>query len=93
MNTPRQKFDEYYESAKQHCKRWEVDDPHVINVCQSVMMTRDNFLQGGSFVQAVNDNNLRLAVISCDNTCLKHLKVIVLAKTQAYVEDISLTTH
>ena len=39
---------------------------HIIQVGASVMMTRDNFLQGGSFVQAVVNNDLQGAVNRAD---------------------------
>lgn len=79
-------LDLYKETAITHCDKWGVDDPHVIKICQSVMMDRDNFQQGGSFVQYVNNNNLMNAVLSADPTCLKFLKVIVLAKN-TYLEE------
>jgi hypothetical protein len=37
-------------------------------------MTRDKVMMGGSFVQAVVDNNLREAINRADDTCIKYLK-------------------
>jgi hypothetical protein len=44
----------------------------------STMMTKDNVLQGGSFVQAVVKNNLRDAISNADADCSKHLRIITL---------------
>jgi hypothetical protein len=41
-------------------------------------MTRDNVLLGGSFVQAIVDNDLRNAIGRADEICIKHLKTFVL---------------
>jgi hypothetical protein len=58
---------------------------HVINVIASVMMTRDNVLQGGSFVQAIIDNNLYDAINRADDKCINHLKLFAIAKRNWYV--------
>jgi hypothetical protein len=79
-------FEIYHETALIHCEKWGVDDPHVVKICQSVMMDRDDFLQGGSFVQCVNKNNLTNAVLSADPTCLKFIKIIVLSRN-VYLEE------
>ena len=52
---------------------------HVIDVMISVMMTRDNVLQGGSFVQAVVKNDLAQAISCADASCLANIKIIVSA--------------
>jgi hypothetical protein len=50
------------------------------------MMTRDGKgLQGGSFVQAVIDNDLFGAISRADDVCYNHLKVIVAANQYAYL--------
>ena len=51
---------------------------HVVNIGASVLMTRDNVLLGGSFVQAIVDNDLRNAIGRADEICIKHLKTFVL---------------
>lgn len=51
---------------------------HVIDVMISTMMTKDNVLQGGSFVQAVVNNNLKDAISNADADCSKHLRIITL---------------
>jgi hypothetical protein len=56
---------------------YKVDEQHAIDVAASVLMTRDGVLQGGSFVQAIIDNNLREAINRADDTCIKYLKFFV----------------
>jgi hypothetical protein len=46
-------------------------------------MTRDNLLQGGSFVQSVIDNKLDQAISRADSTCIKALKFFVMVKENA----------
>ena len=46
---------------------------HVIQVGASVLMTKDGFQQGGSFVQAVVNNDLLGAVNRADSTMRKCL--------------------
>jgi hypothetical protein len=41
---------------------------HIVHVASSVLMTRDEFMTGGSFVQAIVDNNLYHAVNRADST-------------------------
>lgn len=78
-------MDKYRAKAKEFAANWKVEDNHVINICASVMMTRDSVLQGGGFVQAIIDNNLYEAVNRADDTCIKHLKLFVVAKRNWYI--------
>jgi hypothetical protein len=64
----------------------ETVSEHIIEIMISVMMTRDNLIQGGSFVQAVVDNNLRKTVSRADAECIKNLKIIALCANDCYVE-------
>ena len=64
----------------------ETASNHIIEVMISVMMTRDNLIQGGSFVQAVVDNDLRKAVSRADKECTAYLRVITLCANECYVE-------
>jgi hypothetical protein len=59
---------------------------HIIDVMISVMMTRDNVLQGGSFVQAVVSNNLREAINRADDDCSNNLKIITICCYNCHVE-------
>ena len=58
----------------------EDDFNHVVSLAASVMMTRDEFLPGGGFVQAVVDNNLSEAIGRADSTALIALKALVMTK-------------
>jgi hypothetical protein len=53
----------------------------------SVMMTRDNVLQGGGFVQAVVANNLKESISRADTECGKHLRIISLCCSFCYVDS------
>ena len=64
----------------------ETASNHIIEIMISVMMTRDNLIQGGSFVQAVVNNDLRKAVTRADKECTTHLRIITLCANECYVE-------
>ena len=51
---------------------------HIIDIMISTMMTKDSVLHGGSFVQAVINNDLKDAISRADTECLKHLRIITL---------------
>jgi len=53
---------------------------HIERIGASVMMTRDKVLSGGSFAQAVINNDLADAVGRADSTCINHLKFFVYCK-------------
>ena len=59
---------------------------HIIDVMISVMMTRDNVLQGGSFVQAVVGNNLKETISRADTDCSKNIRIITICSQHCYVE-------
>jgi hypothetical protein len=71
------RFEQYLEKAKKFAKQYNVEDDHIINVIQSVMMTRDGFMIGGSFARAVVENQLFETINRADPRCLSNLKVIV----------------
>ena len=60
---------------------------HIKNLASSVMMTRDKYILGGGFVQAVIDNNLEQAINRADNTAIKGLKAFVIIKNNCYVNE------
>ena len=77
----------YVAAARKHCDNWKATpSDHIIDVIVSVMLTRDKILPGGSFVQSIIDNDLSSAVSRADSDCINHLKLIVLAKSQAYID-------
>lgn len=77
----------YKEAVIHFLERYgETVSEHVIDVMISVMMTKDNVLQGGGFVQAVIDNNLREAISRADTDCGKNLRIITLCASFCNVE-------
>jgi hypothetical protein len=71
--------DSYRQAVVHFLNRYNEEvSEHIIDVMISVMMTRDNVLQGGSFVQAVINNDLKDAISRADTECLKHLRIITL---------------
>lgn len=69
-----EKVAKYKAAAQRWAAMYKVEDQHAIDVAASILMTRDNVLQGGSFAQAVVNNNLREAINRADDTCVKYLK-------------------
>ena len=81
-------IENYHLKAKEFAASYgETPSDHIINVMASVMMTRDNFLQGGSFVQAVMANDLQVATSRADKECLANIRIIVLAKQFAHLKE------
>jgi len=79
-------MEKYINKAKEFVAEYQVEvSDHIIHVIASVMMTRDNVQQGGSFVQCVMNNDLYGAISRADKSCLENLKIIVLAKEFAHV--------
>jgi hypothetical protein len=79
-------MEKYLKKAKEFAAEYQVEvSDHIIHVIASVMMTRDNVQQGGSFVQCVVRNDLYQAITRADKSCLENLKIIVLAKEFAHV--------
>jgi hypothetical protein len=79
--------DQYRNAVLHFLNRYnEQVSEHVIDVMISVMMTRDNLLQGGSFVQSVVSNNLREAISRADTDCTKNLRIITLCANFCYAE-------
>lgn len=77
---------DYQEAALKFAADYEVADQHVVSIIASVMMTRDGQgLLGGSFVQAVVDNDLYGALSRADYKCLANIKAIVAANQFAYL--------
>jgi len=82
--------EQYIDAAKKHlhnCGTYTYTD-HIVDVIASVMLTRDGIMQGGSFVQAICNNDLRGAISSADGDCISHLRVIALAHPFAFIEKL-----
>lgn len=50
---------------------------HIVDIATSVMLTRDNILQGGSFVQSIVKNNLEGAFCRADSVCERAIKFFI----------------
>lgn len=76
-----------YQTARDFVKRYDVEvSDHIIDIIVSVMRTRDGIHpMGGSFVQAIVNNDLYDAVTRGDNDCIKNLKIIAIALRNCYV--------
>ena len=80
--------DSYRQAVVHFLNRYNEEvSEHIIDVMISVMMTRDNVLQGGGFVQAVVANNLKESISRADTECGKHLRIISLCCSFCYVDS------
>jgi hypothetical protein len=80
--------EDYYERVREFAKEYnETPSIHIIDVMASIMMTRDKFMMGGSFVQSVVNNDLYGAINRADSECLKHLNLIVATKHNCYLKN------
>ena len=79
----------YVTATKNFADRYGYKDisDHITDVMVSIMMTRDKVLDGGSFVQAICDNNLRETISRADNDCINHLKLLSLTHSFCRVES------
>jgi hypothetical protein len=77
----------YFANTYQPIIGSESDDEtnHIINIASSIMLTRDGVLNGGSFVQAIIDNDLEEAIGRADSTCIKALKFFVQVKLYCHI--------
>ena len=83
------KRERYVTATKNFADRYGYKDisSHITDVMVSIMMTRDKVLDGGSFVQAICNNNLRDSVSWADNDCANHLKLLSLTHSFCRVES------
>ena len=86
VNDPRP---QYQDLVEQKCVdyRWELSS-HVKDVMISMLMTRDKIWYGGDFTQAVLADKLGEAVRRADDEMVKHLKHMVIARDNFYLNDI-----
>jgi len=63
------------------------DFDHVANIAASVMMTRDEYMRGGSFVQSIVDNDLNQAINRADDVCIRALKFFVYVKNYKHLNQ------
>ena len=76
QKTAKQAVNDYYLRSSGEFPTLE-ELSHIMDLSASIMMTRDNFIIGGSFVRAVVDNDLAGAVYRADSTAGKHLPLFV----------------
>lgn len=62
----------------------EKEFSHACDLAASVIMTRDKIMQGGSFVQAIIENNLEIAISRADDTAIKVLHAMVSIKRNCF---------
>lgn len=60
---------------------------HIIDIMVSIMMTRDKVMEGGSFVRAICNNDLRGSVNSADVDCINHLRLLSLTHSFCRLES------
>jgi len=77
----------YYQTAESFIRKYMIEPSfHLKDIVSSVMMTRDNIRPGGSFVQAVCNNDLFDAVNRADTECRSYLHIIAAAFRYAHVK-------
>jgi hypothetical protein len=57
-----------------------VDEMHIRDICISIIMSKDNHSRGGSFVEAVLNNDLSRAISYADTHCRRALSLFVYIK-------------
>jgi hypothetical protein len=81
--------EDYDKAARKFVSGWKKEvSEHIIDVIISVMMTRDDVQQGGSFVQSVVANDLYNALTRADDDCLANIKIITMAKRNCFVNQL-----
>jgi len=66
---------------------YEVDLYHLAELGASVMLTRDNILEGGSFVRCVVKNDLLGSVQMADSTASKGLKYLLYLREYTHFDE------
>ncbi len=79
--------DQYRERAIQFAKDWNTEvSEHNLDIMVSIMATRDKTsYEGGSFVQAVVANDLRLAVARADDDNLRVIKLLAMCRYNCFL--------
>lgn len=81
--------EDYEKVARKFVSGWKKEvSEHIIDVIISVMMTRDNVQQGGSFVQSVVANDLYTALTRADDDCYDNIKIIAMANRNCFVNQL-----
>jgi hypothetical protein len=79
----------YKKSVIDFSKGWKVDlTDHQINTMISVMLHRDGIMIGGSFVEAVANNDLYGAISRADIENFQNLKLVTLCYKNNHIHPI-----
>jgi hypothetical protein len=79
----------YKKSVVDFSKGWKVDlTDHQINTMISVMLHRDGIMNGGSFVEAVANNDLYGAITNADIENFQNLKLVTLCFKNNHIHPI-----
>ena len=65
----------------------KADKEHIIRIATSIVLTRDDIMKGGGFVQAIVSNNLESAIAHADATCIQALALFVFVKLNFTLEN------
>jgi hypothetical protein len=81
--------EKYKSVAIELAKRYNYENisEHIIDIMCSVMMHRDKVQFGGSFAEAICNNNLDLACSCADNECIKYLRLFSLVKRFGHLNE------
>ena len=78
--------EDYYKKAREFANYHQVEvSDHIIDVMAPVMMTRDKFMMGGSFVEAVVKNSLYESITRADKDCLQNIRIIAICSKDCFI--------
>lgn len=79
----------YVSSAKNFSNRYGYKDvsDHIIDIMVSIMMTRDKVMEGGSFVRAICDNNLKECISYADGECINYIRLLSLTYSFCHIQS------
>ena len=79
----------YVTSCKNFSNRYGYKDmsDHIIDIMVSIMMTRDKVMEGGSFVQAICNNNLKECVSYADSECINYIRLLSLTHSFCHLNS------
>jgi hypothetical protein len=88
MNYPELR-EKYKKSVLEFTNGWKVElTDHQIDTMISVMLHRDGIMLGGSFVEAIANNDLYGATSRADSENLKNLKLVTLCFKNNHIHPI-----
>ena len=66
----------------------EINEEHILSLCIQVIQTKHELCHGGSFCQAICDNDLNTVLSHGDQDALRSLKLFAYVRDYIYIEDI-----